>query len=108
MGNAAEHLAINSQAFIIALLPGAHSITALTRIVSGRTCVNLRRRPLLLPSVLPSRCMRGPEHGASGEPRLMGSSISGLKPLMGRRSQLCSSACHFVNRPGPFFLSFLL
>lgn len=104
MGNAAEHLAINSQAFITALLPGAHSITALTRIVSGRTCTNLRRCPLLLPSVLLSRCTRGPEHGAPGEPRLMGSSISGLKPLMGKkepalfiRLSFCQQAWTFLS-----------
>jgi len=38
LGNAAECLAINSQSFIAALLPSVHSITALTKIVSGTTC----------------------------------------------------------------------
>ena len=94
-GNAAEHPAINSQSFIAALLPGACSITALTKIISGRTCIILHR-PLLLPSVLQSHCMHGPEHEASGGLQLMGSSISGLKTLMGKKEPalfICLSFC---------------
>lgn len=94
-GNAAEHLAISSQSFITALLPGARSITALTRLVSGRTCTDLHHA-LLQPSVLRSRCMHGPEQGTSAGLQLMGPSISGLKPLIGKKEPalfICLSFC---------------
>lgn len=65
LGDAAEHLVINSQLFVGVLLPGDHSIIALTRLISSRTCTNLHC-PLLHLSVLPSPCTHSPEHGASG------------------------------------------
>lgn len=64
LGDAAERLALNSRAFIAALLPGAHSIAAL---VGERTCTNLHH-----PLLLQSHCMHGPEYGASGGLKLMG------------------------------------
>lgn len=96
-----QNAAINSQSFSAALLPSARRIPALTRIVRGRSCTNLHH-PLLLPSVLWSHCMRGPEHQPSRGLQLMGSSVSGLKPLMGKGEPVRSNCLSFCQQAWTF------